>query len=1363
MSRNYVLNTGNGVTLFVGSNQNVGFHTARPSEKLTFEEGNAKFNSNVYVMKRMGVNMSNPVVELDVTGDAHVTGNMSVEGGIHINTPMSVNGFYVTRNSNYTLKTSLSAAVQNMDVNTGGTVFSITNTSQEFRFVATSNNTMLARLQGNGNMTLYSTLNMVGDIIPASNMIYNLGSSNFRFKDLYLSGNSIHMGGVNIGTDATSGSLTVKSETSGAPTAITVKELILQDQGQTFKLKNTGGQVKLVSVSNNVEATDATSTIPNLFSVSNNIGIGITQPTARLHVSDDALISSARIGSYPFDRTLAMFAHSNVNATMSYALMQSSNGDTFVNTGLARSIRFRVNNNDIATFNSAGRLGLGTTTPSEALDVTGNAKISSNTYIIGRLGVGTTSPSCSLHIQSTDALGLPSGTTAQRPTPAFIGQVRYNSTLNTFEGYGAGNTWGSLGGLVDTNKDTYIVAEPFPTSNDDTLRFVTSNIEVMRLTSNLLDLKGTANCASLTLQSMTIGMGDAAYPPPAVNVTNCNFTVSGQAYGNGTYNVLASSRIDPFQLEHQAFDQSMTTKWMSSEAYSVGTGAYTGSKLTLVGTSNYAGEWIQINMPQSIIPMRLKILASDSSTSNYSPKLFFLAGSKDAGTTWSSNLLSVQTTNWMLNLTSSNQANVFTIPTSTDTYNAFRLIINQTVSFDYAWIQYISIDGANLSTAPARLGIGTSNPIDSLHVAQGKIIAASNQILGYAGDTSIVPSFSWWDDSNTGMYHPSLNVIGFVNNGIESLRITSNGLLGVGTTTPTQMLDVNGSARVACNLEVVGNLTIRGVTTTLESTTINITDNMIRLNNGASYTSSLQAGIEINRGPSLSNYYFIFDESLNYFRVGQTGQLQTVATRDNVLPSTAIVVYDSDNRKMTGCNNLVYANNRLGVGTSNPFETLHVEGRTLFNGQIMGMSNDQPSMPSFSWMDDRLTGIYHPSLSNISLVTGGVERLRMTNNGNVGIGTIAPQQRLDIAGDVRIAHSQPTHMTLCNSSGSPSNAVFMEFNNSTATTRALLGVDGIGFGDISRGAMLMGTWTNNPLLIATNQAERMRITNAGNVGIGTTNPTFRLDVQGTAAFYSNVVGTSVLTNGSEIKFRNDTTTTHWSLFNSNTGGFQINNTSTNASLGTSGTNVVTLTTANNVGVGTTNPSFKLDVQGTSAFYASAVSTSLLTNGSELKFRSDGNTHWSIFNTNGVGLQINNTSTNAALGTTGSNVITISTANQVGVGLSNPSYRLHVSGDVYATNDVIAFSDKRFKEDVQPIKDPLGIVRSMNGCYYRKKGEAGRSIGFLAQDLQEVLPEVVRYDASNDVYGVSYANITAVLCEAIKALHEEVTVLRGLVV
>ena len=95
----------------------------------------------------------------------------------------------------------------------------------------------------------------------------------------------------------------------------------------------------------------------------------------------------------------------------------------------------------------------------------------------GDVGIGTTNPAVGLEINHTDALKIPKGTTVQRPTSnsaTHKGYIRYNTTTDQFEGFGAGNAWGSLGGVVDVDQDTYISAENSAGSDNDELKFFTS-------------------------------------------------------------------------------------------------------------------------------------------------------------------------------------------------------------------------------------------------------------------------------------------------------------------------------------------------------------------------------------------------------------------------------------------------------------------------------------------------------------------------------------------------------------------------------------------------------------------------------------------------------------------------------------------------------------------------------------------------------------------------------------------------------------------------------------------------------------------------------------------------------------------------
>ena len=107
-----------------------------------------------------------------------------------------------------------------------------------------------------------------------------------------------------------------------------------------------------------------------------------------------------------------------------------------------------------------------------------------------------------------------------------------------------------------------------------------------------------------------------------------------------------------------------------------------------------------------------------------------------------------------------------------------------------------------------------------------------------------------------------------------------------------------------------------------------------------------------------------------------------------------------------------------------------------------------------------------------------------------------------------------------------------------------------------------------------------------------------------------------------------------------------------------------------------------------------------------------------------------------------------------------TYRLDVSGTIRATSDVIAFSDKRVKENIITINNALDKVTQLRGVTYTRKDIDDKStkIGVIAQEVLEVLPEVVSID-NEDKHSVAYGNMAGVFIEAIKELKAEVDSLK----
>ena len=130
---------------------------------------------------------------------------------------------------------------------------------------------------------------------------------------------------------------------------------------------------------------------------------------------------------------------------------------------------------------------------------------------------------------------------------------------------------------------------------------------------------------------------------------------------------------------------------------------------------------------------------------------------------------------------------------------------------------------------------------------------------------------------------------------------------------------------------------------------------------------------------------------------------------------------------------------------------------------------------------------------------------------------------------------------------------------------------------------------------------------------------------------------------------------------------------------------------------------------------------------------------------GTGISYNNS--------TGVITCTVDTPAEVGLGnLSNKGNNL--SGNFVATGNVTAFSDERLKENVQTIEGALDKVAQMRGVTYNYKSELNdgqRGTGVIAQEIQQVMPEVVE---EGEYLSVAYGNLVGVLIEAVKELKAE---------
>jgi hypothetical protein len=121
-------------------------------------------------------------------------------------------------------------------------------------------------------------------------------------------------------------------------------------------------------------------------------------------------------------------------------------------------------------------------------------------------------------------------------------------------------------------------------------------------------------------------------------------------------------------------------------------------------------------------------------------------------------------------------------------------------------------------------------------------------------------------------------------------------------------------------------------------------------------------------------------------------------------------------------------------------------------------------------------------------------------------------------------------------------------------------------------------------------------------------------------------------------------------------------------------------------------------------------------------------------------------------TGGTDRLRITNSGNVGIGTSSPSHKFHVVGDIFASGNVTAYSDARDKKNLKTIEDPVSKIEKINGYTYEKDGIA--YTGLVAQELLEVLPEAVS-GSEKSGYGIAYGNIAGIFVEAIKELNSKI--------
>ncbi|MFA5583694.1 MAG: tail fiber domain-containing protein, partial [Bacteriovoracaceae bacterium] len=485
---------------------------------------------------------------------------------------------------------------------------------------------------------------------------------------------------------------------------------------------------------------------------------------------------------------------------------------------------------------------------------------------------------------------------------------------------------------------------------------------------------------------------------------------------------------------------------------------------------------------------------------------------------------------------------------------------------------------------------------------------------------------------------------------------------------------------------------------------------------------------------------------------------------------------------------MIQDNGNVGIGSTNPQEKLQVDGviqagsansptssimmvdnYSAGQGHLTNYGTERSSggpvigygvIPSPSAIGEFLSsygmGLSRSAInmsSDIRFYTGALqtqaigspvvmsEAMRILNDGNVGIGTIAPKTKLHLKGNA-VSSFLP----------------LLTLNNSSVT--------GVG----------------NSV---------MTITSTGKVGIGTTAPSSKLVVS-----VGNVDGAEIKsTNSPYVRLSSSSASTNsrnWALATnySDDGLFEILSSSTNVTDATN--SVLAITKDGSVGIGTNAPERALHIVGNGDvrddIILESVNNANVNSGllgflrargtpevkesplegdvlGEFGFRGWRGTSYfqaaaiqakvtSDFSTS-AGAEIRFSTTH---GGAYSEKMKISSNGNVGIGTATPTERLHVVGNILATGSINP-SDIRLKKNFTPVESSLEKINTLSSVTYdwkdtEKYGEK-RQMGVIAQEVEKVFPEAVT--KTNDGFlAVSYTSLISPLIAAVKELYNMVT-------
>jgi hypothetical protein len=401
----------------------------------------------------------------------------------------------------------------------------------------------------------------------------------------------------------------------------------------------------------------------------------------------------------------------------------------------------------------------------------------------------------------------------------------------------------------------------------------------------------------------------------------------------------------------------------------------------------------------------------------------------------------------------------------------------------------------------------------------------------------------------------------------------------------------------------------------------------------------------------------------------------------------------------------VHIGERVGIGIAAPSAKLHVNGSGFIGLKVESTGSAANVFvdiinPTQTWQLSTqgsesdifrirdVTGVATP----FKIEPGSPEDLLYLDSaGNVGINTSSPSETLEVSGNISLGEMQNTESR---------GILFSEDDAEIMVERV----------DTFDWNMIFKTGTTDDAA-----TEQMRITHDGDVGIGAASPSEKLEVAGNISLGNEINSSLILDEGDVYLQSKKMSGLRYDLL-----FYTVNSP-------VAPTEVMRLTGTGRLGIGTSRPGATLDVRGGATFND---------DNADVDFRVEAAGFLNAFFVDGSDAGVFMSGLNTG-GTETGNVCMITLTGEI----------------LEESDDVCTVSGIRFKENVVPMTYGINEVMALQPRFFNYKPEykddPNRKIGFIAEEMALIIPEVVSYQEDGQTDSVDYKMLTALLTNAIQ--------------